>query len=525
MSRRHSPTGLTLDSPRLLASATAVALAEATLRLLLGWAVHPLLALVVPPVVAVVGLGALAPGVRRALAEGPPVEWNLANARDRAAALAAAATLGHAVAVLAGTAAFLLLDTPVRAALYWLGHGDALALPVLVATPPWGVAVGTLLAWAVVAPAVVRVAEGDSVGGGFLAALAVVVERPREAAVGVGWHLGYAGLVSLAVLTGLEYGAGSGSVVALVGVAGTLTLLVSPFALAVLAAFHVGRVADAGPAGAPRAGERPRRSVPVARVTLAVLLLTGLVGVAGAVRVAEFRPTDASPDPLPEDPDAMYATAFENAERADHRYRVAVAREEGEPFVVEHRIDRDARRYRQIPSGVASGPSVYAGSGTGSPPLRSGTLDLALGEREVGDRTVRAAPDYLRWADRYSWDDPSGLTPPAPGVEGWEVVDRDGDRIVLELADPAAVVVALQGREADAVTKVDASRIRATVDADRGTLSAVETRLNATVETGGEQRRYDGRTTHEFEVGVNVERPGELGSPGLGEWLWRLFVY
>jgi hypothetical protein len=58
------PFGTALDSGRLLRVVAVVAAVEVTLRVGLGRAVHPFLYLLTPPVVAVVGFGLLAPGLR-----------------------------------------------------------------------------------------------------------------------------------------------------------------------------------------------------------------------------------------------------------------------------------------------------------------------------------------------------------------------------------------------------------------------------------------------------------------------------
>jgi hypothetical protein len=192
--------------------------------------------------------------------------------------------------------------------------------------------------------------------------------------------------------------------------------------------------------------------------------------------------------------------------------------------VVERRLDRSDRQYRQRLAGEARGPAVYASAGTGSPPIR-GFDAVAFGERTVGDdRTVRASPDYLLSTDGYDWDGEGGFQSPAP-VEGWRVVDRSDDRLVLELAGARPTFEAVQRVPSDRITNVSAAWIRARVDRENRTLERIEVRFVATVTTGETTGRIELRVDHTFAVGIDVERPAALGPPRPGELLWKLLVY
>jgi hypothetical protein len=84
----------------------------------------------------------------------------------------------------------------------------------------------------------------------------------------------------------------------------------------------------------------------------------------------------------------------------------------------------------------------------------------------------------------------------------------------------------MQGRESHRLASVNASRLRAVVDTDRGTLRSVETRFDATLVTAdGDRYRVTAEVSYEFTVGVDVERPPALGGLSPGERLWKLFVY
>ncbi|WP_248897786.1 hypothetical protein [Haloplanus halobius] len=506
MSALRSAARATLNSPRLLALAALAAIAETAIRIGATLAESIPLAILWPPI-SVVVLGLVAPNVRAAL---PPAVRPDDVGRPALPVLLAVAVGGHALALAVGTTAFLLLDTPVRVALYWLGYGDALTtLSVQVGGAIIGVAVGTLLGWVVVAPAVGRVVAGESPSRALGAALAGADASPRTVARLLAVHLAFAGLLAVAVATAIR----SGRLVGLV-LGGAIAVLVSAFALALLAA----RAIAAAPADASSPDWR--------RVVLVVVLLVAAGTAVGGVRAAELRPTATHSASLPDDPDTAYATAHENTLRADHRYRVAVLAPDADPFVVEHRIDRTDRQYRQSTAGRAHGPAVYASAGTGSPPTR-GLDAVALGSRTVGsdERPVRAAPDYVSWADRYDWAPGGGLQPPVSGVDGWRVVERGDDRLVLELTDSEAVFAATQPNAPDRLSNVSAARIRAVIDRESATLERIDVRFDGTVTSNGDPTRIASRVRHEFTVGVDVKRPLALGTPWPGELVWRVLVY
>ena len=382
MSALRSAVRATLNSTRLLA--VAIALAETASRTALGLVGPPVLAVLWPPVFVVVGFGLAAPTVRAAL---PPDARSEDGERPSVIALVVAAVLGHAAAITVGTAGFLLLDTPIRAALYALGHGGALGIPVQIGGAALGVVVGTLLAWTIPAIAVGRLVAGATPRRAVRTALFAPARSPRAVAGALGVHAGIALLLGFSLAAGVGVGQLRRSAVVAAAVGGGVALPVLLLAPALLAARY-------------RAWTAPSRAVGPdrRRLALAALLLTGSVVGAAGVRTAELRPGVApAPDALPADPDAAYATARANTFRADHRYRLAILDgddPDGEPFVVDRRLDRADRQYRQRSLGEARGPSVYASAGTGAPPIR-GFDAVALGERTVGDdRTVRASPEY-----------------------------------------------------------------------------------------------------------------------------------
>jgi hypothetical protein len=476
---------------RLLAAGLAV-LGEAGLRGLLGWTLSPLAVVCCPPVVAAVALGRV-------------------GGDDRSVrSLLDTAVRGHFLSLPAGAALFLLVDTPIRAALYAAGAGDLLSPAVIVLSPLPGVALGTVVAWAVPATSL-----GAGTPWSVGTAVSAAIRRPRRLGRDLCAHLLGGILAGACLAAGIGAAIATRSVPVLAAAAGVVGLVWIAVAAA-LADRHRNRSPATGDDGGPS---------PVA-AGLALGLVVALVGGAGAVRVSEHRPVDASATALPADPGSAYATALSNTERRDHRYRVVVAPQEAEPFIVEHRVDRTDRQYRQLLRGAAVGPSTYADTGTGSPAVR-GFDRFALGRRTVGpdDRPVRASPDYVQWAADYDLHDAGGLTPPSPDVEGWRVVVRNETTLVLELTDPRAVLASSQARPPDRVTDVSAARVRAVVDADRGIVETVTYRFEGSVGTNETTSHVDARVRYSFAVGVDVRRPDVLAPQSPESWLWKLFAY
>lgn len=526
----------------LLAVAAGVVVSETLLRAVLAFVVSPLLSVLCPPVAAVVGGGFVARVVDPTSADqtsgddGPGDDWRAAARGLPLGRLAALAVLGHLVAVVGGVAAFLVVDTAVRGVGYWLGFEYSLAVVALL--PLLGVGVATAVCWAVPARAVPAVVHtGRTATESLSDALVCVARRPRVAVRSVGLHLAVVATLVGVVVAGVGFLAASNPstvvLVVVLSVTGGLAFLLATFGVAVVLTVH-GRRPDSGETrrrrgrsetaeGRQTAGRR--RTV---GVVFAVLVVGALVAGAGVVRIGEHRPTETSPAALPDDPDAMYATALSNTEATSHRYRVAVLSEgDDEPFVVEHRVDRADRQYRQLLRGKAAGTDVYADTGVGSPAL-SGFDVFSLGTRTVGDdRPVRAVPDYFRWTARYDLTDGSGLTPPSPTSEGWSVVERRDGAVVLAMDEPKAIFEATTsgGLTADAVGNVTVARLRAVVDTDDRTLRRVEYRFEADVVTDETTASIDADVHYEFETGVDVTRPDVLGPRTVGEWTWDLFAY
>jgi hypothetical protein len=503
-----------LRDARLLAVAWLCAVLELGVRALLSWLVSPVLFVVTPPVVAVAGL---------AVVVGSRSDSEESDLSARLLVSAAGLTVaGHAVALLAGSGLFLLVDTPLRLGLYVLGYGELLTPAVVALSPLVGVGVGTVIVWVVPARAVLARLAGHSGVESCRIALRSLLADPRHLGRLAGVHLlGVVGLVGVVVAGGwlgsLAESRNALSVFLGVAVAGVLGVTALLAGLAVL--HRIGRDVSVSP---PIAAGRLRV------VGVVVLLLVAAVAGAGAIRVTDTRPTDTAAAPLPDDPRESYHTALVNTERSDHRYRVAVEPESDDPFVVVRWIDRTDRQYRAEPRQRATGTPTYADSGTESPPLR-GFEVVSLGSRTVGpdDRTVRASPGYARWRAEYSLLSDGGFSPPSPDVAGWQVAERSEGTLVLELTDPAAVLDAAYARDSPPVVNVTESRITVRIDRERRVVERVEYRFSGEIvdETADETVSFDAHVVHEFETGIDVERPPVLGPRSPGEWLWRLFAY
>lgn len=504
--------------PRVVGLVALTVAAETALRAGVA-TVHPVFALLVPPVAAVPFLGAGFPSVRAA-AVGADGDVDRDRDRDvgsrlreRGLPLLALAAGGHAFGLAVGTGLFLVLDTTVRFARYAAGMG-AVSPPVMLLSPLVGVAAGTTLAWGLCVPAVTAVAEGRTARVGAAAAIGAARERPMWAAAVAGAYaaagLAVAGSATLGVGVALTVRS-PGSLPVAAGGLGGLAALVAGF---VLYPVHVAALDRF----------RPPPAVSVGRVAVAALLFAGLVVGATAVRATETRPL-GGPDPLPGDPDAAYATALENTESASHRVTYVG---DGREVVITRALDRPERAYRQRESingynltVYGDAGAVYATANGESDGLTWRTYPFALGECRVAGWTAVAYPAYWRLAGpEYALT--GSLALPAPGTGDWQVREGGNGTLTLVLTGGDAVFAALLG-DPPAETTYEAARIEMRVDPERGVLTGGRARLAATTPARNLSRAV------RFEVvtgeAVDVRRPAAVGPRTPGEWLWKLFAY
>ncbi|SDR09074.1 hypothetical protein [Halopelagius longus] len=505
----RSGVRVALERPRALALVGFAVVVETALRVAAGF-VHPLASLLLPPVVVVPLLGAGLPAVEAALADsdaGSP--WNLGRRfRTVGTRLVAAATAGHAAAVVLGATLFLVVDTPIRYAAYALGAEPFHSAVVYVA-PFVGVTVGTGLAWGLLVPAVVRLADGDAAVPAVRTAVGVALGAPRRTATVLALHAAGLLVVGVCVLTAVEYSGDFRAVRAFLAVGGVLGAAAATLSVTFLYPIHV---AFAASDAAPR-----RREIPVRRLGLVVLLLSGLLCGAAAVRVTETRPT-ADARPLPDDPTAAYATAFENTDATSYEVTY-VETERGRPFLVRTAVDRPDRQFYSESN--FSGGYQYADAGVGYTSVLWADF-LRLGTRDIDGRTAAVEPAFWSYDRAVRLDGVFGI--PRPGTGEWRAVERGDGVLVLELTGGDEVYSALYGFELENAT-YETARIRMRVDTERGVVTGGDARLRATESEFGSDVRV--RTRYSVRTGedVDVRRPTALGSRTLGEWVWKLFAY
>ncbi|GGL38068.1 hypothetical protein GCM10009037_22050 [Halarchaeum grantii] len=505
-----------LNRPRVFAFAGGALLAECALRLALAVA-HPVLAVVCPPVVAVPVLGAVAPTVRAAVVDADATpDWRVPDRlRERGPRLLALAVGCHAVALALGAAAFLVLDTPVRYAVY--AAGGSVSKTVVHVAPLVGIATGAFVAWGALAPAIGRAAAGAPLRASVRAPLCALADRRRSAAA-LGLQAACA-LVALCVaaavllLADARYPTRDAALLALLTlvfvVAGTLVLLAT-----LTYPMHVALAV-----GSERVG-----AVPVRRVALAALVVSGLVVGAGAIRVSETRPGVGSADAtLPANATDAYAVARERTVTGSYR-TVATEIRDGERVVATAAVERDDRRVYvalryddRTRSGYADSCVTYRLAGF-DPAL------FALGERRVDGGVAVALPGYWQLTDGDAVTGPAGYGLPEADTGAWTTVREANGTRTLELRGGPAVFDALQRGEASSVN-ASTARVRVRVDEARGVVLGGRARLNATLGDG--ETRLVRNLTYAVETGdgVAVDRPDALGSRSLGAWTWDVFAY
>ncbi len=514
---------VSLNRPRVVGLVLAVVVAETALRLALGVA-EPLAVVLCPPVVPVPLLGAAAPAVRAAVRDPTTApDWHL-TARLRAVGPRLfTATLGHIAAVALGAVLFILIDTPVRFAIY--AFGGSVPGGVVVFSPLVGVALGTLLAWGALAPGLARVAAGDCLRDAVRTPVETAFSNPRRTGTLVGVVLAGEAIVTVAGVVSLVYIIGTPLVVFLSVVVGLFLLasvLVAPCCyVAVVAVVDDAttgvRETDGGRSSSPR--------IPVRRAVAACLIILGLVTGASAMRVTETRPMSNATTPLPSDPTAAYATAVSNTVASNNRIEYQAVNRNHEQNVtrtldVTRVLDRTDRSLRiSYRSGKENTTAYYdAGVKYGG----EGTRFIALSTRRI-DRygEAWAYPGYWFFSKNYNPTGSFGI--PTPNTGTWKVVSRGSGTETLEIDGPEAFRAARVGSPENAT--YHSAWIRMRIDTDRGVLLGGRARLNATSPNldfhPDVSARYDVKTGPD----VTAHRPAKLGPRTPGEWLWKLFAY
>ena len=511
---------LALNEPRVFGLAGGALLLEVLVRLVLAGAVHPVLAVLWPPVVALPLLGAGAPTVGR-LVDDPAAtpQWAFGSTlRTVGPRLLVVAVVGHLCALALGAAAFLLVDTAVRVVVYAIGWSVSAGLVLFLPLP--GVAAGTLLAWGLLVPAIARVIDGGSLREAAAGSRRALADRRRTAyalSVQGGIVLTVAVVVGSCLLLANERYATQEAafvtfaVMIAIGVAVLLVLGVFAYPI------HVALVASATERAQP---------VPLGRIALAALLVAGLVVGAGAIRVTESRPMPAqtASTPLPADGTAAYATAVERTAARDHR--LAIDHGQGaERVEYTAVVERSARRISISQQSADRSVVGYADSGVVYR-LSAGSVGLfALGDRRVDDRRARSLPGYWELTSGYEITDSGGVGLPAPRTGEWETIRAENGTRTLELTDDRAVFDAVLPVDAESVS-AETAWVRMRVDEERGVVLGGRARLNGTYD-----EYDDNRVTRTYNYTVDAgrsvaaRRPDRLGSRSLGEWTWALFAY
>lgn len=372
-----------LDCPRVVGLVLAVVVAETALRLALG-VTEPLAIVLCPPIVAVPLLGAAAPAIRAVVCD-PEVapDWHLAaHLRAVGPRLFVAAVLGHIVAVALGAALFILIDTPVRFAVYALG--GSVPSVIVVFTP----LVGVVLVGEVVVTIASVVSLVYTIGIPLVVFLLVVGGLFLLASVFVAPFC-YAAVVALVDCT-------------TTGVTGT----------------------DDGLSSSPR--------IPVRRAVAACVIVLALVAGASAVWVTETRPMPNATTPLPSDPTAAYATAVSNTVASNNRIEYHLSNGNGNPSDTTRVLDRTDRRFRTSYRTKNENNTRYADAGVGY----LGDHSFALGTRRIGRHTVWVKPGYWTICRNYNPTGSFGI--PKPNTGTWKVISRGNGTETLELDGPAS---------------------------------------------------------------------------------------
>lgn len=514
MADLRSAARSTVSDGWLLVAVSVMVLAELVLRLTLASETHIFLMALLPPLVIVVGAGLLFASTRSGHTD--PTLRLLGQ-------LAVLAVAGHAVALILGTSLFVAVDTPVRAVLYAFGY-ELLATPgVAVGLPLWGLATGITVAWVLPALAVVGLVRTNSLSSGVrYAFLACGYEPPRVAGIAAA-HLLVGVAVGVGGAFGYFFGVKTESVQLFVLGGGTLavSLMIVPLAVLLTSHWQLCQIlcSDLDFESSSHQWRSLFAGVPVGNAFLVIVIVVALAVPAGLARTTETRPTGHA-EPLGDDPNEMYRTAFNNTFEQSHT-AVAISPDSNET-VYEWHYDHQSRRL-SIPTDseeyastatVAAEPTLYTTGSVQGPWLR----DLVLSEWNSGGFTTQT-PGYTPiLTDVY--DGPWFFERHQALGTGWERRES-GQQILLETTDPSDVA-RFEGYEG--VNRSEEAWVRVWIDPETRTLDAVEVRFKGVFDHPDlTETNYTRR--YEFEVGTDVQRPDELGSLTLEERAWKLLVY
>ncbi len=483
---------------------------------LVGMASYPLW----PPVVAVVGVG-----VVLATGWGPVEERDMKAIATMVPALALVAIGGHAVALIGGFMLYLLIDTPARFALYSLEIADPFVGSDAMFVPFVGWFVCTVIAWTVPAIVLTRVVDGSGIAAGVVDALSYPQYCPRQLLRLLALAAGMVAVPALLMLAGFRTTVTPGSTLELLGETGIFaTAMVIPFIWLVIARSVTaspplmgrGRASDASSQISPRKREDTppdRPAVSLTQIALAGLLVLSLVATAGAVRAAEFRPVDTDPEPLPDEPDELVATAVANTDRTDYDHTRLNATDD--TLIIRVQLDRTNRQLKG-----------WAPENTTVTYLSTDTFYMGVPNETDPERIMdRAIPGY------YTGDFESGeeMSVSFDETDSWEIVDEGEDTVRLEPSEPADVYQAVTGVALDhqfGEPEIHEANGWVVVDTDRKALSHAEFNLNISDHATSEaDPEYNEQIRHEFESDITVERPDQSDSLSPLRVFWRVLLY
>jgi hypothetical protein len=498
-----------LNEDRLLALAVVVLCLESLARVALHVLFSSLWLVAWPPVIAIVVLGGARAAARGQTADGPNSPDTVGRWLRLSNALFGVAVGGHACALAIGTAVFLVVDTPIRWALYWVGVEPLATDFVALGVPMLGITAGTAFAWAVPATVAADISAGTSVPLAVKRGVARLQAPRAVGTVGLATLLVPASLVvavlaTFGVVSGVSSVLGSQSPLLFYAVLCSLVVLCgSPvLAVAARASVEVGENPDGAASGADTTP-----AVPVVRLGVVILLVVSLATAAGAIRATELRPTDTDPEPFGENPQDIYATAVDNTLSQSHAVTVRV------PEADDATVYYDFNSRQVVVPGL---PEAYESieRDSDSP---DGIIESLL---RLGRDVPAVNPVPLS-------GEQEGYDIPQPGETEWTVTEQ-GAIIRLASTDINATLRA-NDIEPTWVKRVQSGEIVVTVDRETNALTSVEYAYNVTLSGddygSGEPVTVTTSANIEYETGVSVTRPDELGSRSVEQRIWKVLLY
>lgn len=264
----------------------------------------------------------------------------------------------------------------------------------------------------------------------------------------------------------------------------------------------------------------------LARWTVAIVLLLGLVSGAAAVRTIDPG-VHSAPDITPittDNPDEAVRVAAVTTASSSHRQTLYTRNRSNEESSYRLKVrsgidyaDRQTYVYYTREDGTEFGG--FFGEGTMAM-LRPGGQLVGLTAYQRGPWTVQAAP---AWGISGGSASAEKMVVPNGPREGWQLIHANESRMVVRITESDAIQNALRGRSLDGLGTplANQSHVTVIIDRKRGVLDEVHFQLHSE----STARNHEYRLKYHEVGSANLKRPEVIQDRPLAETVWDAIYY